>query len=500
MTGRLAGSVNLKVHSKKRLLALGVLSIVLVLTLVTPAQAAKPFDFSIAVSPETVSLQAGSSVQVMVSVKLLSSPAKLVTLSAPNLPAGMSAAFQPQSGKPDFTASLVLAASQSGPTGSIVVTIVGTAGRTTKSAQVTVNVQAVSPPSPPPSPPPSIWAKGVNYLSLYHTYSAEVTTDAILRRDFSRFQQDGISVISLSLYWYRLEGNVRGDYDGTYPDGQYYGKRFLDNVKRVASIASQYNIGVLVTFHTLWGDDSPWCTPDYVVDPVYGQNTGLAIVRSDSMKQAFIDMVDHTVTYLAGAPGIWAWAILNEPWYWPHQLDAPYDNINQKENFIDLIQKLSNIVKSKDGRPVTIRFVSSHTWFGSDGTPHVKNIFVDDWGWDQRIFDALDFVGFNAYIEIDSRIQADWKNVVQENIVGSTGRGKKVWITECGFDSDDDTAQATYYRQSVDFFKTLPVEGWLAWDWRSDSMNPNPGQIGMGMNLCDSADGVPRPAYYEMIL
>jgi len=58
--------------------------------------------------------------------------------------------------------------------------------------------------------------KGVNYLSLYHMYSSDYTTDDILRRDFSRFQQDGINVISLSLSWYRLEGNTRGDYDGEY--------------------------------------------------------------------------------------------------------------------------------------------------------------------------------------------------------------------------------------------------------------------------------------------
>lgn len=221
------------------------------------------------------------------------------------------------------------------------------------------------------------------------------------------------------------------------------------------------------------------------------------------MKQAFIAMVNHTVTYLAGTQGIWAWAILNEPWYWPHQLDPPYQNIDQKENFIDLIQKLSYVVKTIDGRPVTIRFDNAHSWTGSDGTPYIKNIFADDWGWDQRIFNALDFIGFNAYIATDSRIRQAWESITKENIAGAAARGKRVWITEFGFDSDDSTLQSSWYKQSVDFYKTLPVEGWLAWFWRGDSAPPgwneNPGQIGKGMNLCGSVEGVPRPAYYQML-
>ncbi|MEM5871754.1 MAG: hypothetical protein QW051_02690 [Candidatus Aenigmatarchaeota archaeon] len=86
---------------------------------------------------------------------------------------------------------------------------------------------------------------GVNYLSLYYLYSVN---DDVLRRDFSRFKKDGIKVISISLPWYRLEGNTRGSYDGIYPDGSYYGKRFLDNVKRVINIAKEYDLKVLLPF------------------------------------------------------------------------------------------------------------------------------------------------------------------------------------------------------------------------------------------------------------
>jgi len=344
--------------------------------------------------------------------------------------------------------------------------------------------------------------KGVNYLSLYHMYSSNHTTNDILRRDFSRFQKDGINVISLSLYWYRLEGHVRGSYDGVYPDGSPYGKRFLDDVKRVISIAHEYDIKVLVTIHTLWGDnDSSWCTPDYVIDPVSGKNIGLAIVRSEDMKQAFIDMFNHTVSYLAGTEGIWAWAILNEPWYWPHVLPPPYENVNQKESFIDLIQKLSNIVKTLDGRPVTVRFVNTHTWIGADGAPRMKNIFIDDWGWDQRIFNALDFISFNAYIPKYPELHDTWRNMTAENVVGGFQRNKRVWITEFGFNSDDDAAQASYYKEMLDFYKTLPIDGWIAWFWEGDAAADYQGfgAFGKGYNLCSSTDGSPRPAYYNLL-
>jgi hypothetical protein len=336
--------------------------------------------------------------------------------------------------------------------------------------------------------------RGVNYLSLYHLYSTKYTTNEILRSDFSRFKQDGINVISLSLYWYRLEGNVRGSYDGSDAKMGPYGDRFLDDVKRVIGVAHEYGIEVLVTFHTLWGTDSSWCTPDYVIDPVSGKNIGLAIVRSEEMKGAFVDMVNHTVRYLAGTPGIWAWALLNEPWYWPHELDPPFDGINQNEGFIDLIQRLSTVVKESDGRPTTIRFASS-----SNGT----NIFVDDWGWDQRIFDALDFISFNAYMTIHPELVNAWMNITSTNVIGCVNRGKRVWVTEFGYKSDDDTLQSSHIRQTVEFYTTLPIDGWIAWYWRSDAApagwQENPGQIGKGMDLCASADGTPRPAYYDII-
>ncbi|MCW4044520.1 MAG: glycoside hydrolase family 5 protein [Candidatus Bathyarchaeota archaeon] len=341
-------------------------------------------------------------------------------------------------------------------------------------------------------------AKGLNYLSAYHMYSNKSLSDAILERDFSRFRQDGIEVISLSLYWYRLEGHTRGSYDGVHPDKSPYGDTFLTNVKRVINIANQNGIKVLVTFHTLWGSDSPWCTPDYVIDPVTGNNTGIAIVRSDEMREAFVDMFTHTVSYLAGTPGIWAWAILNEPWYWPHELPAPFEDVDQKENFINLFQELSNVVKVLDGRPVTIRFVNTHIGTASDGVPRMKNIFVDDWGWDQRIFNTLDFISFNAYSPQQPNFEEIWLNITTTNVLGSFQRNKQVWITEFGSKADDETTQAKDFDKMLSLYVSLHISGCLAWLWSSSEA---PDAISeSNWNLCiNYQTGIGKLAYQKLL-
>ncbi|MEM5871753.1 MAG: dockerin type I domain-containing protein [Candidatus Aenigmatarchaeota archaeon] len=204
------------------------------------------------------------------------------------------------------------------------------------------------------------------------------------------------------------------------------------------------------------------------------------------MKQAFIDVFNHTVSYLSGTDGIWAWAILNEPWY---------NNPNEKENFIDLFKKLSNIVRNKDGRPVTIRFANAHEWLENNGIPRIRNIFVDDWGWDQRILDALDFISFNVYLPEKHELYLQWKNILEENIFGCLQRNKTVWIAEFGFSSNDDNVQATNYKKILDIFKTLPIKGVIAWHWQS----PLPQDLGKDFDISKDVNGNPRLAYYELI-
>lgn len=345
---------------------------------------------------------------------------------------------------------------------------------------------------------------GVNYLSTYNTYSSRLLPDDMILRDFARFKADGINVISLCLYWCRLEGNIRGSYDGINPGDTYpYGDGFLKEIKRVIGIANENGIKVLVDIHTLWSlSDSSWCTPKYVIDPVTGGNDGLAIVRSDDMRQAFIDMFNHTVRYLSGTPGIWAWAILNEPWFWgrtPNESDFITSNgKTQKENFITLIQQLSNIVKTVDGRPVTIRFCSTYAYTATTGALQIRNIFTD-WGWDQRIFDALDFISFNSYIPEYPQLEDAWRNMTAANVIACSEKNKQVWITEFGSNSDNETQQAEAYDKMLRFYASLPISGCLAWHWATGNV---PDEVTESkFNICaDIQTGRGKPAYDELHL
>jgi uncharacterized repeat protein (TIGR02543 family) len=346
---------------------------------------------------------------------------------------------------------------------------------------------------------------GVNYISTSHLYSSKYTTDEILERDFSKFKQDGIDVINLSLYWYRLEGNTQGSYNGTLPDGSIYGDVFLENVKHVIAVANQNGLKVMLTFHTLWGDDSTWCTPNYVIDSVSGKNIGLAIVRCSDMRQAYMAMFNHTVSYLADTPGIWAWAILNEPWYWGRSA-TEHDFITnngqtQKENFLTLFQELSTIIKTEDGRLVTIRFCNTHFYYRADGTPALKNIFVDDWTLDSRLFNSIDFISFNDYLPDNRQVMSLWKDMTSINVNESWKQGKTVGISEFGYASSDSDLQATYIQESMQFYQTLPIEFCLVWYWQSDRAIPTTfGDGGMGYNLCaDAQTGNARSAYNVLI-
>ena len=277
--------------------------------------------------------------------------------------------------------------------------------------------------------------------------------DAILNRDFTTFANSGVKVISLALMWYRLEP-TKGNYDNS----------FLANVKHVIGVANQHGIKVLVDIHTLWSyDDSHWCTPSYAMDPVTGQSDGLAIVRNDTVRAGFIAMFAHTIQYLAGTPGIFAWSILNEPWYWgrtPSEHDFVTSNgQTQKQNFITLIGNLSSIVKTYDSRPVTVKFPNMKATQNANGTISTKNMFTSDWNWDTRIFSALDFISFDAYIPTYPQAQSTWVTITTSNVAGCIARSKQVWITEFGYSSDTDSAQTSAIAASVALFKTLQCKG-----------------------------------------
>jgi len=320
-------------------------------------------------------------------------------------------------------------------------------------------------------------------------------SDQVLRRDFSMFKENGINTISLSLYWYRIEGDSVRDYYGNTSD--IYGTVFFQNINNVISIANDYDLQVLITFHNLWNES--WNVPGYVIDPVTGRNIELAIFRDLYFQEMYIKAVLNAIHNIKTNSNIWAWAILNEPWYWPHELKDPYNHIDQKEMAIQLINNLTTKIKNIDTRPITIRFLSFRGWETNDGNFNWKNIFLDDWKNDNNLFESLDFISFNTYYPSSISLIANWINTNTANVEYITDQlGKSVYITEFGYYGRD-SIQSNVYESSKNHFLDLDINGYIAWMWNSGTeLGGGVGQPGIGFNLCKNNNGDPRTAFYTL--
>lgn len=306
---------------------------------------------------------------------------------------------------------------------------------------------------------------GVNYITLYHLYDTPLE---VLQRDFGRFKSDGINTIVIVMYWYRLE-STKG----------VYNQEYINNVVRVAGVAANYGLSVMIDFHTLIGDNDAWSNPQYV-------GPAMNLIAKPQIASAYVAMVTWAANQLKDLPNVWAYSLLNEPWYWP--LDEVLRN-----SWISLTVSLSNAVRQITGKPVTVRFVA--------------DLFERDWAWDSTLLNALDFISLNAYVWPDApsdiywRTYDDYRSKLGSICEKASVLGKQVQITEFGTDAADDSLQSTRYQAYVDIYKTtVNLIGWLSWGWDCgyDSNNPTWTAIGT-YSLINHADGTVRPAYTVLV-
>jgi hypothetical protein len=341
-------------------------------------------------------------------------------------------------------------------------------------------------PIPTPTPTPNNFAKSISYFSPSDIWKIDNST---LNRDFTRFKNDGIDIVNLAVHWYKIE-KTRGNYSDT----------LLDGVKRATEVAN--SVGLKVRICLLVSMDNEGLTPTYAIDPVTGKHDGLAIIRSDDVRTAFLAMYNYTTAYLAKEP-IWGWTIFGEPWYYPRTLDPPYNAVNQKENFITLYQELSALVKSRigSGTVIDVNFISTHIYTKPDGSPGYETIFEKDWGWDARIFSCVDEIRF-VYSPFEAVqkfpnstvVYATYASMVKANVDRCVALGKPVFLTlqTDGGDDNNDAVQQSTWRQMMIDIKDFQLAGSTAYAWRSAN-------YGTGMNLCGDSQGNPRPAYFEFI-
>ncbi|MGC4854878.1 M28 family peptidase [Micromonospora sp. DT4] len=96
-------------------------------------------DFSLAVSPTTLTVARGASASATVSAATTSGSAQTVSLTASGAPSGVSVSFSPSSVTSGGSATMTLTASSSATTGTVTVTVTG-AGSVTRTASLTLTV------------------------------------------------------------------------------------------------------------------------------------------------------------------------------------------------------------------------------------------------------------------------------------------------------------------------------------------------------------------------
>ncbi|BAJ26145.1 MULTISPECIES: alginate lyase family protein [Kitasatospora] len=144
----------------------------------TPAAAN---DFSLALSPASGSVSAGSPATAAVSTATTSGTAQSVTLTATGLPAGASASFSPASVNSGSGSTLTVTTTASTPAGTYPITVKGTAASGTHSATYTLTVTTTSTGTCQPAwnpatayvPNDQVSYNGHNYTALY--WSTDVT-------------------------------------------------------------------------------------------------------------------------------------------------------------------------------------------------------------------------------------------------------------------------------------------------------------------------------------
>ncbi|MFD4371047.1 M20/M25/M40 family metallo-hydrolase [Streptomyces sp. NPDC058486] len=121
-----------------------------------PAQPADPTctasqtDFSLALSPGSGEVQAGSSVRTNVTTSTVSGGAQQIALTASGAPAGVSVSFSPATVTSGDSAAMTVSVSTGTPAGTHVITVTGRSGGKTHTAQYTLRVGGGGTPTTPP--------------------------------------------------------------------------------------------------------------------------------------------------------------------------------------------------------------------------------------------------------------------------------------------------------------------------------------------------------------
>jgi hypothetical protein len=295
---------------------------------------------------------------------------------------------------------------------------------------------------------------GINYLSTTYHYEPHYLSNETIERDFALFESHDFKYVSLVAVWKYLE-----------PEYGAYNYAAIDDVKRVCRIASEYNLSVMIDFHTMMKNDS-WTMPVWLSPRRFE-----TVLKNNTARQAWLDFLGNYTAYLDDMENIHSWHMMNEPAIGDWACNATVDE------FIELWSEMRNVIKAQSTKQISIRFGAK--------TLH------DDFELDPRIFDLCDYIALNWYEE-------HCPVELFEEVMANVSAYKPVLISEFGYSSDDDQLQADMYSRYLQLFKETGVTDCIAWYWRADYEFGDPPPPGKGYNLAKNLQGEPRPAFFLM--
>lgn len=188
-----------EVNRKRMLMALVLLCTTSLILSVPVAQA--QFSFDLEIIPLGIVMEAGSSAQCRVNVRLLIGPTREVSLIySLSRVAGLSAGASTARGIPPFTVDIRVSTTAQTPSGNYVLSIVAVGGGVTRQASVPITVTEAQPPSP--AGLSTDWAVGAVWLSpsnprtgdavrFFATLSALTSNGAFPQQVYVAFYLDG---------------------------------------------------------------------------------------------------------------------------------------------------------------------------------------------------------------------------------------------------------------------------------------------------------------------
>lgn len=302
---------------------------------------------------------------------------------------------------------------------------------------------------------------GVNYLSTLYHYEQKHLNDSTLDRDFKLFKEQGLEFIVVTAIWKYLEPQL-GKYD---PVG-------LADLRRVCESASEHGLQVVVDFHTMM-DVNSFTMPEWLSPRKFE-----TVFTNSTVRQAWLGFLSYTMSYLDGVGNINSWHMMNEPALHEWACNVSIDD------FVTLWREMRAAVKSQSQRPVSIRFAAG--------------VFNSHFNRDPRIYEVCDYVSLNWYE--NETMNPCTPSALTDIVADINAHGRSVFISEFGYETDDDSLQNQMYGRCICLFRnTTGISLCSPWYWRADYNNGAPiSNYNLARNVTSNLRPVfmPRPAFY----